>query len=174
MLCERCKKNEATIHLSEIIKDMRSEIHLCEKCANEIGLNAKISNFSLSIPEMLTFLHVDEINYNDDKYCAACATSFIDYKKNGKLGCPECYNSMSEFITSIIINCHGEKKHIGKSPIYNEKTYSNDDSMNYKVNDENADYLQAQLASAVDEERYEEAAILRDKIRDIKLTLKQN
>jgi protein arginine kinase activator len=174
MLCERCKKNEASIHLSEVIKDMKSEIHLCEACANEVGLNAKISNFSLSISEMLTFLDVNEITgYNGDKYCATCNSSFTDYKRDGKLGCPHCYNNMSELITPVITSYHGEKKHIGKSPIYNEKEYySNDDLRNYKVNDETTDYLQAQLAMAVDEERYEEAAILRDKIKNIKLTLK--
>ena len=176
MLCERCKKNEATIHLSEVIKDMKSEIHLCEACANEVGLNAKISNFSLSISEMLTFLNVDEItDYNDGKYCTNCGSSFIDYKRDGKLGCPNCYNNMSEFITPVITSHHGEKKHTGKSPLYNETPYyNNDDLRNYKVNDETADYLQAQLASAVDDERYEEAAILRDRIKNIKSTLKQN
>ena len=175
MLCERCKKNEATIHLSEVIKDIKSEIHLCEACANEVGLNAKISNFSLSIPEMLTFLNVDEItDYKDDRYCTTCGSSFMDYKRNSKLGCPECYNNLYEFIVSVIIGYHGEKRHIGKSPIYNEKTYYYNDSdlKNSKVNDENANDLQAQLNSAIDDERYEEAAILRDKIREIKLTLK--
>jgi protein arginine kinase activator len=175
MLCERCKKNDATIHLSEVIKDMHSEIHLCEICANEVGLNAKISGFSISIPEMLTFMNVDEItDYKDSRFCTACGLSFIDYKKDGKLGCPECYNNMSEIITSVIAGYHGEKRHIGKSPIYNEKAYYSDaDLKNYKVNSENADDLQLQLDSAVNDERYEEAAILRDKIRDIKLALKQ-
>ena len=174
MFCERCKKNEATIHLSEVIKDMQSEIHLCEACANEVGLNAKISNFSISIPEMLTFMNVDEItDYNDGKFCAACGSSFIDYKRDGKLGCPECYNNMSEFITPVLTGCHGEKRHIGKSPIYNEKAYYSDDELrDYRVNAENADDLQAQLNAAVNEERYEEAAILRDKIRELKLTVK--
>jgi len=169
MLCERCKKNEASIHLSEVIKDMKSEIHLCEACANEVGLNAKISDFSISIPEMLTFLNVDDItDYKDDKFCTVCGFGFNDYKKDGKLGCPRCYNSMSEFITSVIINHHGDKRHTGKSPRYNEKTYCSDDDLkNYKVNDENANDLQAQLESAIDEERYEEAAILRDKIRGL-------
>jgi len=176
MLCERCKKNEASIHLSEIIKNMKSEIHLCEICANEVGLNAKISNFSLSIPEMLTVLNVDEISdYKDDKYCTTCGSSFMDYKRDGKLGCPECYNNMSEFIEPVITGRHGEKRHIGKSPLYNKNTYYSDsDLVNSKVNDENVGDLQAQLDSAVDDERYEDAAILRDKIRDLKLSLKQN
>jgi len=176
MLCQRCKKNEASIHLSEIIKDMKSEIHLCESCANEVGLNAKISNFSMSIPEMLPVLDVDEISdYKNDKFCENCGSSFIDYKKDGKLGCPECYNNMYELITPVITGHHGEKRHIGKSPVYNKNTYSVDaDLMNSKVNDERAADLQTQLDSAVENERYEEAAILRDRIKDLKLSLKQS
>ncbi|MCL1864640.1 MAG: UvrB/UvrC motif-containing protein [Spirochaetes bacterium] len=176
MICERCKKNEASIHLSEVIKDMRSEIHLCENCANEVGLNAKISDFSISIPEMLTFMNIDEItDYKDGKFCTACGSSFIDYKRDKKLGCPECYSNMSEFITPVLTGYHGETRHIGKSPLYNEKVYYvNDEQRNYSVNTKNAGDLQAQLDSAVNDERYEEAAILRDKIREIKLTLKQN
>ena len=87
MICERCKKNEASIHLSEIIKDMKSEIHLCEACANEVGLNAKISNFSLSIPDMLTVLNADEITaHNDDKFCTNCGSEVAE----GMAFCTSC------------------------------------------------------------------------------------
>ena len=80
MFCERCKNSEATIHLSEVIKDMKSEVHLCEGCAREVGLNTKISNFSLSLPEMLTFLNVDEVtDYKDGKHCSTCGSDFLDY-----------------------------------------------------------------------------------------------
>jgi hypothetical protein len=92
MYCERCKKNEATIHLSEIMKDIKSEVHLCEHCAREVGLNTKISNFTLTLPEMLTFMNVDEVNdFQGKKRCSTCGCDFIEYKTNGKLGCPDCY-----------------------------------------------------------------------------------
>lgn len=175
MYCERCKSSEATIHLSEVIKDMKSEVHLCESCAREVGLNTKISNFSLSLPEMLTFLNVDEVtDYKDGKHCPTCGSDFLDYKRDGKLGCPECYNYLSEYLVPVLAGFHGDKRYIGKFPVFNEdagfqeKAFKEDNSKAV-----NADDLQSQLDSAVNEERYEDAAVLRDRIRDINMSLKQ-
>lgn len=176
MFCERCKKTEATIHLSEVIKDMKSEVHLCEMCARDVGLNTKISNFSLSLPEMLTFLNVDELtDYSDGKHCQVCGSGFMEYKKEGKLSCPECYNNLSEFLAPVLAGFHGEKLHIGKSPVYSEdnglaeKTYKKE-----KSGFDNRADLQSQLESAVIEERYEDAAVLRDKIKEINFSLKNS
>jgi len=175
MFCERCKKTDATIHLSEIIKDMKSEVHLCENCAREVGLNTKISNFSLSLPEMLTFLNVEEVtDIKGGKHCLTCGSDFLEYKRNGKLGCPECYIGLAEFLEPVLSGFHGEKRHIGKSPSENvESGYSVVGFVDKKNNSDNTADLQALLDSAVTDERYEEAAVLRDKIREINLSLKQ-
>jgi len=177
MFCERCKNMEATIHLSEVIQNMKSEVHLCESCAREVGLNTKISNFTLSLPEMLTFLNVDEVaDYKDGRHCQTCGSDFLEYKRDGKLGCPECYNNLAEFLVPVLAGFHGEKRHIGKFPVYNpESDFAGEIFKSEK--DEtgitsDAAQLKSQLESAVDEERYEEAAVLRDKIREINLSLK--
>ena len=176
MFCERCKNAEATIHLSEVIKDLKSEVHLCEGCARDVGLNTKISNFSLSLPEMLTFLNVDEISdCKGGKHCSTCGSDFIEYKRDGKLGCPDCYNNLSEFLDPVLAGFHGEKNYIGKFPLFNEspviteRVFKNDN-----IAAENSYDLQAELDLAVNEERYEDAAVIRDKIREYNLTLKQN
>lgn len=175
MFCERCKKNEATIHLSEVIKDIKSEVHLCEGCAREVGLNTKISNFSLSLPEMLTFLNVDEVaDYNDGRQCRNCGTDFLEYKKDGKLGCPECYRNLAEFLEPALSGFHGDKRHIGKFPSENGNAVFKEISIyNNKINADNTADLQSQLEAAVNEERYEDAAVLRDRIKEINLSLKQ-
>jgi protein arginine kinase activator len=176
MLCEKCKNNEATIHLSEVIKDIKSEVHLCEECAREVGLNTKISNFSLSLPEMLTFLNVDEAaDYSDCRRCSTCGSDFIEYKREGKLGCPECYNNLAEFLEPALAGFHGDKRHIGKFPVYNEDTgFAGKVMKREKSVIESIIDMQAQLDQAVNEERYEEAAVLRDKIREINLSLMKN
>jgi len=176
MFCERCKNSEATIHLSEVIKDMKSEVHLCEGCAREVGLNTKISNFSLSLPEMLTFLNVDEVtDYKNGKHCSTCGSDFLDYKRNGKLGCPECYSNLAEFLEPVLAGFHGEKRHIGKFPVFNEEAgFKGKVFKSGKKEVTAAEDLQAQLDSAVNEERYEDAAVLRDRIREINLSIKQN
>ena len=159
-----------------MIKDIKSEVHLCEECARQVGLNTKISNFSLSLPEMLTFLNFDEAaDYTDSRRCAACGCDFIEYKKEGKLGCPECYNNLAEFLEPVLAGLHGDKRHLGKFPVYNDETgpvkrivrEEND------ISDSVAD-LQSRLELAVSEERYEEAAVLRDRIREISCLLKKN
>lgn len=175
MFCERCKKNEATIHLSEVIKDMKSEVHLCEACAKDVGLNTKISNFSLSLPEMLTFLNVDEVSdFKDGKRCSICGSDFLEYKRNGKLGCPECYNNLSEFLEPVLAGFHGEKKYIGKFPVYNDETgFKAKEFKIDKTDTEKTSDLQGELDLAIKEERYEDAAVLRDRIRELNLSIRQ-
>jgi len=111
MICEKCSQNDATIHLTEIIKNEKSEVHLCERCAREIGLNSKLSNFSISIPEMLSFLDLDEIDKNQDiNQCRTCGFSYINYSTEGNLGCPDCYTYLKDQIMPVIAGFHGEKK----------------------------------------------------------------
>jgi len=169
MKCERCKHNDATIHLSEIVKDVKSEVHLCEHCARDVGLNTRSSNFSLSLPEMLTFLNVDDFSdYGDNRLCSKCGCTFIEYKREGKLGCPDCYIHLEEEIEAVVADYYAEKIYRGKKPLYNDlaSQVASPPAMNVK-NKINIDELLAQLEHAVIEENYEEAALLRDKIREI-------
>jgi len=125
---------------------------------------------------MLTFLNVDEAaDYKDGKQCSTCGSDFLEYKKDGKLGCPDCYNNLAEFMVPVLSGFHGEKRHIGKSPVHKDDTGFTGEVLknNRTVIDTTAD-LQSQLNSAILEERYEEAAVLRDRIREINLSLKKN
>lgn len=168
MFCERCKKNEATIHLSEVVKNMKSEVHLCEQCAREVGLNTKISNFTLSLPEMLTFLNIDESqDFRDQKRCHSCGCSFSDYRKNGKLGCPDCYNFLSDELAPVLTSFFADKRHIGKSPQVTAARKSLIVEVAQIPPESDLEILRSELASAVHEERYEDAAVLRDRIREI-------
>lgn len=169
MFCERCKNTEATIHLTEIIKDVKSELHLCENCAREIGLNSKLSNFSLSIPEMLSFLDIDEVDeYVNGSVCKSCGLSFVDYSRDNKLGCPDCYTYLGDSLKSVIAGYHGADKHTGKHPDNPSgtiiQTYQKPVMV---VPQRSMEELKDMLNRAVNDERYEEAAVLRDKIREL-------
>ncbi len=169
MYCERCKKNEATIHLSEIMKDIKSEVHLCEHCAREVGLNTKISNFTLSLPEMLTFLNVDEVNdFQDKKRCVTCGCDFIEYKTNGKLGCPDCYTYLSQQLEPALVTFHGDARHCGKFPVYNTTMINESTVVKNTINKpDELTTLQVELNEAVKDERYEDAAVIRDRIKEL-------
>ncbi|MFC1669140.1 UvrB/UvrC motif-containing protein [Spirochaetota bacterium] len=165
MLCEKCSKNDATIHY---ISDVNSEMHICEVCAKGSGLNSQLSDFSQTVSEIISFIDINEIeDINSVNRCNRCGFSIIDYKKTGKLGCSECYSYLSESLEPVISGCHGSKKHIGKVP---HNLEINDVQMAV-IDNPIDDYdlvadLQVKLELAISEERYEDAAVIRDKIRD--------
>jgi protein arginine kinase activator len=173
MLCERCKHTEATIHLTEIIKDVKSEVHLCEECARDIGLNSKLSNFSLSIPEMLSFLDINEVDdTSSGGSCKSCGLSYYDYSREGKLGCPDCYRYMEDPLRQVIAGYHGSVRHAGKHPdnptmagMAAGVNVSRNQKYNQAIYGLTLEELKSMLDDAVIEERYEEAAFLRDRIR---------
>ena len=170
MFCERCKNNEATIHLTEIIKDVKSEVHLCEGCARDIGLNSKLSNFSLSVPEMLSFLDITEVDeFVAGTACKNCGITYMDFSRDGKLGCPDCYRHLGDSLKSVIVGFHGSMKHVGKHP--GNLPAHEDGTASLAVQTLHArkslDEIKKQLNKAVLEERYEEAAVLRDRINEI-------
>lgn len=172
MKCEKCNIETATIHLTEIIKDSKSEVHLCEKCARDIGLNSKLSGFTISIPEMLTFLNKNDLEgVETGDRCKICGTGFLDYTKTGLIGCPQCYENIKQSIMSIAEGIHGTVIHKGKIP----KNYiSNDNELqsenffeNTDVKTETLNDLKKYLEKAVLEEDYENAALYRDKIDEM-------
>jgi protein arginine kinase activator len=184
MNCDRCRNIKATIHLTEIIRDNRSEVHLCEACAREMGLNTKLSNFSLTTTDMLSFLDLneisdsrskqgDDISLNDSERftCEKCGSSFLDFKRTGKLGCENCFQSMRKPLASVISACHGEKMHVGKIPHIIHDIIENPEEKKEpldkfgKLKNEPLSNLKKKLEKAVAEERYEEAALLRDLIK---------
>lgn len=171
MFCEKCKHNEATVHLTEIIKNVKSEVHLCEACAREIGLNSKLANFNLTVPDMLSFLDLEEAGeLVDANRCRGCGYTFLDYRKTGKLGCPECYRYLRSSLDQVVAGYHGGKRHVGKMPLnYIEMKAPvralPDKNLKLAEKTDTIVDLKKKLEQAVEEERYEEAAVLRDRIR---------
>ena len=176
MICERCKLREATVHLTEIIRNEKTEVHLCDNCARDMGLSSHGGGFSLTVSDMMSFLDVKDMNDMNDMVdsntCATCGWTLIDYKRTGKLGCADCYSSFKEALTPILSGYHGSTFHIGKMPlkyIEHRKSKVMLDAMRLKnVATLSLHDLENMLEVAVENENYEEAAKLRDEILKLK------
>ncbi|MGL4368753.1 MAG: UvrB/UvrC motif-containing protein [Spirochaetota bacterium] len=159
MLCERCREIESTVHLTEIIKSVRSEVHLCERCAREIGLNSKLSSYSLSIPDMLSFLDQD---VSDPDICPSCGTVFREIEDKGLAGCSVCYTHFKERIVDEFTEL--KRSYCGKHPFSSgSDSKALPDPASGK--EETSGDLEVKLEDAVQEERYEDAARIRDILR---------
>ena len=162
MLCDICKKNPATVHLTEIIDEQMNELHLCEDCARHKSA-AMEQQFGLSelLAGMADFEKPDKDEENVTVKCPNCNLGYADFKKVGRLGCGECYNIFRKYLAPLLKRIHGSNQHVGKAPLKG-KTISSPGKK--KVDLEG---LKAQLQKAIQREDFEGAARLRDQVRAI-------
>jgi len=112
MLCDICHKNEATVHYTEIVHNQMIKMDLCEECAKVKGVGVQ-SPFSIS--DLLSGLaEMDTGTRFEDPVCKGCGLSFTGFRKSGRLGCPECYETFKVPLESLIKTIHKSSKHAGK------------------------------------------------------------
>ena len=161
MVCNVCGKNQATVHLTEIIDDQITELHICEECAQKKGAQME-SHFGLS--DLLAGLADMGSQFNNKTKteiklkCPKCGLTYEDFKKVGRLGCGECYTAFKETLVPLLKRIHGSTQHFGKSPMKVAKTV--------KAKNELQE-LKEKLQKAIQKEEFEEAAKLRDKVREL-------
>ena len=156
MLCECCQEHEATIHLTQVVNGQSKELHLCEECAEQSGLNLQ---GVMALPEVLFGMGGPAAPADgQDKSCPHCHFRRNDFKKTARLGCPRCYETFAEELTPMLTAMHKGPQHVGKVP---SKARAGMEAATQLA------ALHKQLAEAVQAEKYEEAARLRDLIREI-------
>jgi protein arginine kinase activator len=157
MLCSICKEKEATVHLTQIAGDKMQKVDLCEDCAKTKGVNDP-TGFSLA--DLLLGLgasqEIEQAAAGGEMKCPHCGFTQADFKKAGRLGCPDCYKTFSEALEGLLKTMHKGTRHVGKVP--ESLRQSRDLSDRLKL-------LQKKLSKAIEDEDFEEAAILRDEIK---------
>lgn len=164
MLCDICGKNPATVHLTEIVDDKMTELHLCEECAQKKGAQME-SHFGLA--DLLAGLAEVGDQFSKTKKevkikCQRCGLTYEDFKKIGRLGCGECYNAFRDALLPLLKRIHGSTQHYGKSPRKVTKV-----SKAVRVTRNELQELKDKLQKAIQLEEFEEAARLRDRIREL-------
>ena len=155
MFCEKCKINNATIKYTQNINGLEIEHNLCDDCLKKMKhSNNFMDNFLNSF--FSSHILIDE--YEKNYKCSICQNTFETLKNTGKMGCSNCYNVFRDKLDVIFNNIQEKNIHIGKSP-KNLETY--------KPSIDTIKLLKEKLSIAVQNEDYEEAINLRDKIREL-------
>jgi len=161
MLCTICKEKPATVHLTQIVGDKMQKLDLCEDCAKTKGINDPTS-FGLADLDLVLGLgasqQLEQSAGGVELKCPRCGFTQADFKKSGRLGCPECYKTFAEGLAGLLKTMHKGTRHTGKAPEALRATRENADRMKS---------LQAKLAKAIKDENYEQAAQLRDEIKQL-------
>lgn len=159
MKCEKCGINEATTHIRSVINGVLREYNLCNHCAKTSGYSNGTHN---SLTGMLASMFGEFLNTGiptSGVKCPVCGATFSDIAKSGKVGCAQCYKTFENDLLPYLKRVHGSTKHVGVVP--------NKAPIMVVDNSESVDALRLKLSRLVSEERYEEAAVLRDKIKEM-------
>ena len=154
--CDLCSK-PATVHLTQIVNNKVHKVDLCEACAQSKGVTDP-SGFSLADLLLKASLNPESASESGMR-CEQCGFTQNDFKKQGRFGCPNCYETFKEMVEPMLEGMHKGSKHIGKIPkcALERQSFS-----------ERLTALETSLHEAIRTERYEDAAKFRDEITQLK------
>ncbi len=159
MQCSICKEKPATVHLTQIVGEKMQKLDLCEECAKAKGVNDP-AGFALA--DLMLGLgasqEIEQAAGGMELKCPRCGFTQADFKKSGRLGCPDCYKTFAEGLGGLLKTMHKGTRHVGKTPEALRATRDNADKLKQ---------LQKKLTKAIELENFEDAAHIRDEIKQI-------
>lgn len=172
MKCQECHERPATLHFTQVINGQKTEIQVCEVCAKEKGyvyhaddpyslhnLLTGLFNFDTSKIDNPTYRQVTELQ------CPQCKMTFKQFKQVGKFGCATCYETFSDKLDPILRRVHaGNTRHHGKIP----KRAGSDLQMKRQLQE-----YRGQLQQLIEAEEFEEAAKVRDQIKALEKSIRE-
>jgi protein arginine kinase activator len=161
MPCEQCREREAVIHLTQIVNEQVTTLHLCERCAAEKGVESPGSQPKTPLGTFLAAMGQELPEQTpaprSTESCPRCGGSLQDFRESGRLGCPDCYRTFEVPLRDLLRRLHGSTHHMGER-------YADRQTAPLKERPQAAE-LREQLRLAVETENFELAAELRDRLR---------
>ena len=159
MICPRCLKREATVHISKNINGKKEEYTVCSQCAKEMGFFGD-SDLIFNMGDFISGFMGKGItpSLSGEKICPSCGMSLTELSRTSKLGCSNCYEFFDSFLEPVMKKIHGNSRHVGKLPQTADEKFKKQHLISS---------LKEDLKAAVVREDFEQAALLRDKIKEL-------
>lgn len=153
MKCMFCE-SKATVHLTNMVNQQGWEAHLCERCARERDLLSDSPGPQINLQALVKLLATpaQSQRVESETVCPACGLSYAAFKAEGRLGCAHDYEAFRIALEPLLERVHRSTAHRGKLPAAARRAAELDD-------------LQTRMKAAAAAEDYEQAAELRDLIR---------
>lgn len=164
MICQNCHERESTVHFTKIVNGQATQMHLCSDCAQQFqGLG--LSMYPGMVADFLQALfganvkgQPEQIGQLQQEKCPGCGKTFSQIQKSGRLGCSKCYDQFESQMELLLRRIHGRGAHVGKIPVRGGAAF--------RTEQERAG-LKRRLQLLIEKEEFEEAAKVRDQIREL-------
>jgi|SRR6185312_2185738 protein arginine kinase activator len=158
MLCDGCKERDSVITLTRSDAQGVTELHLCERCAAERGIETQLATPKPALTDFILAVQKQlPASATDSGRCSFCSSTLRDFKTTGRLGCAYCYGAFESSLRDLLRRVHGASRHQGKSYRPPQPHIEEGATMLAELRD--------RLRRAVEQEQFEEAARLRDQIK---------
>ncbi|MBI4563552.1 MAG: UvrB/UvrC motif-containing protein [Planctomycetes bacterium] len=164
MICGKCSKNQATVHVTEVVNGTKKEAHLCEECARSAGIGMK---FTFSISDILgNLMEVPKAGKGEtgSLRCPECGITYSEFKAKTRLGCANDYEVFKAGLLPLLEKVHQSTQHVGKTPRTVESVVRKESELVR---------LKRELETVVKSENFEKAAQIRDRIKTLETELSE-
>ncbi|WP_127532467.1 UvrB/UvrC motif-containing protein [Paenibacillus kobensis] len=162
MNCQECGKRPATLHFTKIVNGDKNEYHICESCARDKGegIPGSANGFSIHslLSGLLDFERVGQGAKQDTLRCEDCGLTYAQFSKIGRFGCSSCYRNFENKLDPLFKRVHGNTVHVGKIPKRSGGIIQSRREI---------ERLRRELHVRIDNEEFEAAAQIRDRIREL-------
>lgn len=163
MICQLCRKQTASLIVRQIVNGTTKELQLCRACAQKHHIDPNAQDISASLKaifdELLPQLAVKDAtgSITHPLVCPDCGMTLSRVKEEKILGCSRCFFYFRDTVLKLMQEASGEVFYAGNLPVQPE-TFSGE-AVSLR-------HLEEELQKAVENEEYELAAYLRDKIKE--------
>jgi protein arginine kinase activator len=166
-LCQDCRKREATASLTQIVNNEKVSLALCHECAAARGFHSPLDSGAFPLAEILSGMakstgSARNAEATNDLSCKTCGMTFDQFTGQGRFGCGDCYATFRPYLEGIMRKIHGASLHRGRNPI--PETSSDSDTLPIREEER----LDVELKKAIQDEDFERAAELRDKLKALR------
>jgi len=162
LICQECGKKPATLHFTKIVNGDKKEYHICEACARDKGegIPGSANGFSIHslLSGLLDFERVEQGAKQETLRCEDCGLTYAQFSKIGRFGCSSCYRSFESKLDPLFKRVHGNTVHVGKIPKRSGGIIQTKREI---------ERLRRELHARIDNEEFEAAAQIRDRIREL-------
>lgn len=165
MLCDDCGNSEAEVRLTAVEADEIKSLHLCSGCAQSRGFPTEEGESAAEHnPPLVDFLA--QLGESGPAAaapatdpCPFCGTSTADFRRHGRVGCPQCYVHFEPQLRGLLRRIHGSSQHAGK--LYLSESSEISDRLGQ------ISAMRRRMRRAIETEDFETAADLRDRIHEL-------
>ena len=161
-MCGECGAAKAVVHLTQIVDEVASVLHLCEQCAASRGVSQPKPPDPSPLTDFLSQMTGSETSAaagDENRTCSFCGLTFAGFRDSGRLGCPHCYTTFEFYLKRLLRRIHGGMQHVGKVYLPPDPTASE--------RERRIEGLRRKLEYAINTEDFERAAKLRDQIHSL-------